>query len=78
MRKYYPDLSSQVDDGHVIIEPGGEIKAIAAKCQGKEGHHGAYWVPGVNHWAPMAAGRSSNSGMVYLIQAEFAARVEEP
>ena len=79
MRKYYPDFIVQVDDGHVDpLNLVVEIKGYRGEdAKEKKATMETYWVPGVNHLGTYGRWAFLELRNVYLIQAEFAARVEE-
>jgi type III restriction enzyme len=78
-RKYYPDFIVKVDDGHVdplnlIVE----IKGYRGEdAKEKKATMETYWVPGVNHLGTYGRWAFLELKNVYLIQEQFAAKVEE-
>jgi type III restriction enzyme len=78
-RKYYPDFIVQVDDGHadplnLVVE----IKGYRGEdAKEKKATMETYWVPGVNHLGAYGRWAFIELKNVYLIQEQFAAKVEE-
>lgn len=78
-RKYIPDFIVQVDDGHadplnLVVE----IKGYRGEdAKEKKSTMETYWVPGVNHLGTYGRWAFLELKDVYLIQAQFAAKVEE-
>jgi len=78
-RKYYPDFIVQVDDGHadplnLVVE----IKGYRGEdAKEKKATMETYWIPGVNHLGTYGRWAFLELKNVYLIQEQFAARVEE-
>ena len=79
LRKYIPDFIVQVDDGHrdplnLVVE----IKGYRGEdAKEKKATMETYWVPGVNHLGTYGRWAFLELKDVYLIQEQFAARVEE-
>jgi type III restriction enzyme len=79
MRKYIPDFIVQVDDGHadplnLIVE----IKGYRGEdAKEKKATMETYWVPGVNHLGAYGRWAFLELKDVYLIQEQFATKVEE-
>jgi type III restriction enzyme len=79
MRKYIPDFIVQVDDGHadplnLVVE----IKGYRGEdAKEKKATMETYWVPGVNHLGTYGRWAFLELKDVYLIQVQFAAKVEE-
>ena len=79
MRKYIPDFIVQVDDGHadplnLVVE----IKGYRGEdAKEKKATMETYWVPGVNHLGTYGRWAFLELKDVYLIQEQFAAKVEE-
>ena len=79
VHKYIPDFIVQVDDGHpdplnLIVE----IKGYRGEdAKEKKATMETYWVPGVNHLGTYGRWAFLELIDVFLIQEEFAAKVEE-
>jgi len=79
MRKYIPDFVVQVDDGHadplnLVVETKGYRGEDAKE---KKATMETYWVPGVNHLETYGRWAFLELTDVFLIQEQFAAKVEE-
>ena len=79
MRKYIPDFIVQVDDGQEdLLNLVVEIKGYRGEdAKEKKSTMETYWVPGVNHLDTYGRWDFLELKDVYLIQDEFAAKVEE-
>jgi len=79
MRKYFPDFIVQLDDGHadplnLVVE----IKGYRGEdAKEKKATMETYWVPGVNHLGTYGRWAFLELKDIYLIQEQFAAKVEE-
>jgi type III restriction enzyme len=80
MRKYIPDFIVRVDDGHgdddllnLIVEIKGYRREDAKE---KKSTMETYWVPGVNHLGTYGRWAFAEFTEVYMIEADFAAKVE--
>lgn len=80
MRKYLPDFIVRVDDGHgendllnLIVEIKGYRREDAKE---KKSTMETYWVPGVNHLGTHGRWAFAEFTEVYMIEADFKARVE--
>jgi type III restriction enzyme len=80
MRKYIPDFIVRVDDGHgnddllnLIVEIKGYRREDAKE---KKSTMDTYWVPGVNHLGTHGRWAFAEFTEVYMIEADFKAKVE--
>ena len=80
MRKYIPDFIVRVDDGHgdddllnLIVEIKGYRREDAKE---KKSTMDTYWVPGVNHLGTHGRWAFAELTEVYMIEADFKAKVE--
>jgi len=79
MRRYRPDFIVLVDDGHGATDPLHlvvEIKGYRREdAKEKKSTMDTYWVPGVNHLGTYGRWAFAEFDEVYLIEADFAAKV---
>jgi len=79
MRRYIPDFIVRLDDGHgddllnLIVEIKGYRREDAKE---KKSTMDTYWVPGVNHLGTHGRWAFAEFTEVYMIEADFKARVE--
>jgi type III restriction enzyme len=80
MRKYRPDFIVRVDDGHgdndllnLIVEIKGYRREDAKE---KKSTMDTYWIPGVNHLGTHGRWAFAEFTEVYMIEADFKAKVE--
>ncbi len=80
MRRYIPDFVVRVDDGHgdddllnLIVEIKGYRREDGKE---KKSTMETYWVPGVNHLGTHGRWAFAEFTEVYMIEADFAAKVE--
>ncbi|HYC56503.1 MAG TPA: DEAD/DEAH box helicase family protein [Candidatus Binatia bacterium] len=79
-RRYLPDFIVQVDDGYGAADPLNlvvEIKGYRREdAKEKKSTMETYWVPGVNHLGTYGRWAFAEFTDVFMIDADFAARVE--